>query len=230
MPDTKNFPYNSVNPNPNPKNMKTMQTHKHIATKLVAAGAAILLTAGLVGAVFAADKSAAKGKSVELKLDGSLTVVLDAARNGLPAKTKLMATAPFAEYYLTPVVDGIKRRKDLSWQEAAWASEEEDSMHGIEVHLGQPQRGGRFQVTWAYDTNGDEKVRWWASRDYVIQVKEKAGDEWQTVADVKNNQSVVSSHPLPETAYSFVRIYQLAGGGHPSRPNLMWVGQIEVVD
>ena len=210
--------------------MKTMRNHNQLATKLVASGAAMLLAAALFGAVFAAEKTVAKSKSVELKMDGSLTVVLDAARNGLPAKTKLMATAPYAEYYLTPVVDGIKRRKDLSWQEAAWASEEDDTPHGIEVQLGQPQRGGRFQVTWAYDTNGDEKVRWWVSRDYVVQVKEKAGDEWQTVADIKNNQSVVSSHPLPETAFSFVRIYQVAGGGHPSRPNLMWVGQIEVVD
>lgn len=207
-----------------------MQTPRRLITQLAVPGAAVLLASALIGGVLAAEKPAAKTKSVELKLDNSLTVVLDSSRNGLPAKTRLLATAPFLEYYLTPVVDGIKRRKDLSWQEAAWASEEDDSPHGIEIQLGQAQRGGRFQVTWAYDTNGDEKVQWWVSRDYVIQVKGKAGDEWQTIADVKNNQSVVSSHPLPETSFSFIRIYQLAGGGHPSRPNLMWVGQVELVE
>ena len=84
-------------------------------------------------------------------------------------------------------------------------------------------------MTWAYDANSDDKVRWWISRNYVIEVKEKAGDEWKTVVEVKNNQSVVGSYPLPETPFGFLRIYQLAGGGHPARPNLMWVGQLEWV-
>ena len=148
----------------------------------------------------------------------------------MPAKTKLISTPSFLEYSLAPVVDGIKKRQDLSWQEAAWASDEAESPHGIEIQLSKPQRGGRFQVTWAYDANSDGNVRWWVSRNYVVQVKEKAGDDWKTVADVKNNQSVVGSYPLPEAPVSFVRIYQLAGGGHASRPNLMWVGQLELVD
>ena len=199
-----------------------------IITKLALTTFAVLLTPSLAVSLSAADKPAASAKAVELKLDSNTAVVLDAARNGFPAKTKLIATEPYPDYQLTPVVDGIKQRKDLSPQEAAWASAEDDTAHGIEIQLSQPQRGGRFQVTWAYDTNGPESVRWYFSRDYVIQIKDKAGDEWKTAVEVKNNQSIVGCYPLPETAFSFVRILQTAGGGHAQRPNLMWVGQLEV--
>ncbi len=201
-----------------------------ISTLIASASVALLLVTIPTRSIRAADSEAPKAKAVELQLENDSAVVLDADRNGLPAKTKLIATAPYPEYLLAPVVDGNKKRKDLGWQEAAWASAEDDSTHGIEIQLSKPQRGGRFQVTWAYDTNGDEKVSWWVSRDYVIQVKEKASDDWKTVVAVKNNQSIVGCYPLPDTPFSFLRIYQLAAGGHPARPNLMWVGQIELME
>ncbi len=200
-----------------------------IVTKLALTTLAVLLAQSLTVSLCAADKPAANTKAVELKLDNGNAVSLDTSRNGFPGKTKLIATAPFPDYSLTPVVDGIKQRKDLSPQEAAWASEEEETPHGIEIQLSQPQRGGRFQVTWAYDTNGSESVRWWVSREFVIQVKDKSGDEWKTVVEVKHNQSIVGCYPLPESSFSFVRIFQSAGGGHPQRPNLMWVGQLELL-
>lgn len=199
-----------------------------IVTKLALTTLAVLLTQSLTVSLRAADQPAASAKAVELKLDSNTAMVLDASRNGFPAKSKLTATEPYPDYVLTPVVDGIKQRKDLSPQEAAWASAEDDTTHGIEIQLSQPQRGGRFQVTWAYDTNGPEDTRWWVSRAFVIQVKDKAGDAWKTAVEVKHNQSVVGCYPLPESAFSFVRIYQLPGGGHAQRPNLMWVGQLEL--
>lgn len=191
---------------------------------------AVLLSQTLSNPVCAAEKESPKAKSVELSLDSGAAVVLDADRNGMPAKTKLIPTTSYEGYSLSPVVDGNKKRHALEWAEAAWASEESESPHGIEIQLSKPQRGGRFQVTWAYDTNGDPNVRWWTSRHYVIQVKDKSGDDWKTVVEVKNNQSVVGSYALPQTPSSFLRIYQVAGGGHEGRPNIMWVGQLEFVD
>lgn len=173
---------------------------------------------------------AAESKAPALSLDSGGAVVLNTGRNGMPAKTKLIPTASYDGYSLSPVVDGNKQRQEMEWVDAAWASEEDGSPHGIEIQLSQPRRGGRFQVTWAYDTNGDPNVQWWPSRNYVIQVKTTADAEWKTVIEVKNNQSVVGSYALPQTSFSFVRIYQTAGGGHEGRPNLMWVGQLELVD
>ena len=200
-----------------------------LVTKLTFVSSVIMLIAALAPPTVAGAEPATKAGAVELKLDSSMAMVLATNRNGLPAKTRIIATEPFLEYYLTPVVDGIKQRADLSWQEAAWASAEDETPHGIEIQLSRPQRGGRFQITWAYDANGEEKIPWYASRDYVIQLKDKAADAWETVAEVKGNRSVIGSHPLPDKPFSFLRIYQLAGGGHPARPNLMWVGQIELI-
>jgi hypothetical protein len=201
-----------------------------LITITTAVALTLLLRLGLTHSLCAAEKEAPKGKWVELALDSNSAVVLDADRNGMPAKTKLITTASYDSYSPAPLVDGIKKRKDLGPQDAAWASEEEANPHGIEIQFPQPRQGGRFQVTWAYDANGDEKVHWWSSRDYVIQVKDKASDDWKTVVEVKNNQSAIGCYPLPETPFRFLRIYQLAGGGHPGRPNLMWVGQLELME
>jgi hypothetical protein len=207
-----------------------MSPNHRLVITAATATLAVLLVHNLVNAVGAAEKAAPKPKAVELSLDSGSAVVLEGDRNGMPAKTKLIPTASFQEYSLAPVVDGVKKRQDLTWQEAAWASEEDESPHGIEIQLSKPQRGGRLQVTWAFDTNSDSDVRWWVSRNYVIQVKDKAGDDWKTVLEVKNNQSVVGSYALPDAPFSFIRIYQLAGGGHAARPNIMWVGQLELTD
>jgi hypothetical protein len=213
-----------------PRKLPTRLLNIQNLTKLAAASLALLLIQMLAGPIGAADKAAPKAKTVELTLDADAAVVLDADRNGLPAKTKLIPTASYDGYSLAPVVDGVKKRTDLGWQDAAWASAEDENPHGIEIQFSRPQHGGRFQVTWAYDANDDSHVRWWISRHYVIQVKDKAGDDWKTVVEVKNNQSVVGSYPLPETPFSFLRIYQLPEGGHAQRPNLMWVGQVELVE
>jgi hypothetical protein len=212
-----------------------MQTQRTLLRSAAILALALWLAQPLATSVRAADKQepkaqAPKAKAVELQLDNESALILDTNRNGMPAKTKIIPTASYEAYLLAPIVDGNKKRKDLSWQEAAWASVEDESAHGLEIQLSQPQHGGRFQVTWAYDANGAEVTTWWASRDYVIQVKNEAGDDWKTVADVKNNQSTISSHPLPEKPFRFLRIYQLAGGGHPSRPNIMWIGQVELAD
>jgi hypothetical protein len=207
-----------------------MLTDNRLLATALTATLAVLLAQALTTTVGAAELDPPKSKALELPLDSGAAVVLDADRNGMPAKTKLIPTPSFEGYSLAPVVDGIKKRQDLGPMEAAWASAEDESPHGIEIQFNQPRRGGRFQVTWAYDTNGDPNVRWWSSRHFVIQVKAKAGDDWKTVVEVKNNQSVVGSYPLPEAPFSFLRIYQLAGGGHAGRPNLMWVGQLELAD
>lgn len=167
---------------------------------------------------------------VELQLDTSTTVVLDKEINGLPAKTKLISTPSFQDYSLAPVVDGIKKRKELGWQECSWASEENESPHGIEIRFSEPHRGGRFQVTWAYDIYNEEHGKWWTSRDYVIQIKGKKDDAWKTVIAVKNNQSTVGSYPLPDEPIGYLRIYQLPGGGPADRPNIMWIAQVELLD
>ena len=206
----------------NPVNSRSTMSRTAKFAKLTSAIALSLSLVALSATSRAADP--------EVKIDASTAVEIKKEINGLPAGSKVTSTAGYEDYALAPVVDGIKKRKDLGWQEGSWASAEDETVHGIEIHLAKPQRGGRFQVSWGYDIHNEENGKWWVSRDYVVQIKEKAGDAWKTVVAVKGNQSVIGSYSLPDVAFGFVRIYQLPGGGHADRPNIMWVGQIEIAD
>jgi hypothetical protein len=162
---------------------------------------------------------------IEVELDPVSAIVLKKGINGFPENTKVISTTCNGIYTLAPVVDGIKKRKELDWLEGSWASIEDDDTHAIEVQLGKPLSGGRFQITWAYD-HDDYKF----SRSYVIQVKDKADGVWKNVIWVKDNQSIVSSYALPKEPFSFIRIAQPKGGGPDERANILWVGQIEITD
>lgn len=162
---------------------------------------------------------------IEVTLDPVSAIVLKKAINGFPENTKVISTTCNGIYTLAPVIDGIKKRKELDWLEGSWASIEDDDTHAIEIQLGKPLSGGRFQITWAYD-HDDYKF----SRSYVIQVKDKADGVWKNVIWVKDNQSIVSSYVLPKEPFSFIRIAQPKGGGPDDRANILWVGQIEITD
>lgn len=162
---------------------------------------------------------------IEVTLDPASAIVIKKAINGFPENTKVISTTCNGIYTLAPVVDGIKKRKELDWLDGSWASIEDDDTHAIEVQLGKPLRGGRFQITWAYD-HDDYKI----SRTYIIQVKDKADGVWKNVIWVKDNQSIVSSYVLPKEPFSFIRIAQPKGGGPDDRANILWVGQIEIID
>jgi len=207
------------------KNPVNSRSPVHRTTRFAKLTSAIALSLALV-----ALSATTRAADPEVKIDPSTAVEIKKEINGLPAGSKVISTAGYEEYALAPVVDGIKKRKDLGWQECSWASAEDETTHGIEIQLAKPQRGGRFQVTWAYDIHNADNGKWWVSRDYVVQIKEKAGEAWKTVATVKGNQSLIGSYPLPDVAFGFVRIYQLPGGGDPDRPNIMWVGQVEIAD
>lgn len=205
------------------------------ATRLVIGGTVVtcLMFISLPASSVRAEQEAAASSnstSVELSLDTRTEVVLKKDINGMPAGTKVISTRSFHEYSLAPVVDGIEKRKGLGWKECSWASEETAAAHGIEIQFSKPQYGGRFQVTWAYDAYNSDNGKWWISRNYVIQIKEKAADAWKTVIEVQNNQSAVGSYPLPKEAIGYLRIYQVAPGGHLTRPNIMWVGQVELTE
>jgi hypothetical protein len=56
----------------------------------------------------------------------------------------------------------------------------------------------------------------------------EASDAWKTVADVEGNQAPVSSHALPAEPFGFIRLCQLPGGGDSTRPNILWIGHLEL--
>lgn len=192
-----------------------------------------VLTLGILGCTLAivaqdaATTKPAKGALKEMVLDESKAFTLKAEKNGFPANTKLIPSGNFDDNYVVEVlVDGKKNRKEMPWQEAAWASAETEEPQGIQINLGKPMQGGRFQVAFAYDAGS-----WYTSRNFRVQVKAKETDAWKDVAVVDNNKSVIGSFVLPEDeSFSFIRLYQPVGGGYVDRPNLLWLGQIEITE
>jgi hypothetical protein len=173
-------------------------------------------------------KKTAPAKDVlkDLPMDEETAITLAADRNGFPAGAKVIPTGTYEGYSLKPVVDGRRMRKELTWQEGAWASEGGNVPQALVIHLPDPRKGGSFQVTFCHDCS-----TWYPARNFRVQVRNQASEPWKDVVVVENNLSTVVSYPWPEfEPYSFIRLYQPANGGAARRPTLMWLGQIELVD
>lgn len=154
----------------------------------------------------------------------SMSFTLPEAVNGFPAGTVVMPSSCYGGYTVKAVVDGIANRSAMHWSEAAWASAE---VQGEDVWLAfefdKPKQGGRLKITWATD-QGKAQI----SQRYRVQIK--IDGEWQDVVEATGQQINVSMHPLPDAAYSGIRIHQPAGGGATSRPNLMWIAQVQCIE
>jgi hypothetical protein len=146
---------------------------------------------------------------------------LPESANGFAMNTLIMPSSCYGGYSVKPVIDGIANRSVLHWSEAAWASAE---IAGEDVWLAfvfdTPQSGGKLKITWATDQS---KV--FISQRYRVQIK--VNDQWVDVVDAASEHMPVSVHPLPDTPYMGIRIYQSAGGGPVERPNIMWIAQVQ---
>lgn len=113
---------------------------------------------------------------------------------------------------------------DHCLNDVSWASAETSAPHWIEVRLPKPHTIHRVAVYWAF--YGSTRH---SSRQYEIQSWD--GKEWQRVAEVRNLEDTrVTLTDFPPVTTDRLRICQPAGMGHPSRPNLMWVGEVKVYE
>lgn len=141
--------------------------------------------------------------------------------NGFPMNTVVMPSSCFGGYEVKSVIDGIANRASLHWSESAWASAE---VEGEDVWLSfefdAPLSGGKLEIIWATDQS-----QFYVSQKYFIQVKRN--DHWQDIVEASGEHMPVSIHALPQKSYQGIRIYQSAGNGSKTRPNLMWIAQVK---
>jgi hypothetical protein len=156
----------------------------------------------------------------------TLSVKLDAARNGFPAGTIVRPDSCYLGYTAAAVVDGIQDRSKLHWTKAAWASEEDPATpHGLAFILGQRvSGGGKLRVTFAFDNK-----QWFPSRKFAVEVQDRADGPWQLIYRADDNRNHTVDLPLPAKPIAAIRITQDANGASESRPALMWVQQVELV-
>ncbi len=141
------------------------------------------------------------------------------------ADIKMRTDSAFAGYEMLDALnDGIKRvpgahcRNDVSW-----ASAEVPGEHWLEVTLPQPKKLKEVTIYWASYGGSDH-----TSQKLAVQVPAESG--WRTIA-----QSPEDGHPPHESTtlrfapleVSKFRVLQANHGGPTSRPDIMWVVEIE---
>ena len=154
----------------------------------------------------------------------ALKITLDTARDGFAAGTDVTPSSTFMGYQVATVVDGIADRSKLDWSKQAWASAEQpDTEQSLLFELPRPIQAAALKITFATD-NGQPH----ASRNFSVMVRADARSPWQTVAAPTGQEELVFSCPLPAVPVQQIRIVQAPGGGSASRPDLMWVQQVQL--
>ncbi len=143
----------------------------------------------------------------------------------LKADIVVKVDSNFSSYpSLAPLTDGFNRLSGSgSGNDVTWASAEVTGDHWIDVTLPKAVPLSEVTLYWAY-TGGT----FYTSQNIEIQVA--AGDGWKTVAkspaeglqEGRNNtikfNTVTTDH---------FRVYQPSGGGPASRPEIMWLAEVE---
>jgi polysaccharide biosynthesis protein PelA len=150
----------------------------------------------------------------------TLSVTLDAPRNGFVPGTQVVPSNCFGGYTVDPLVDGIEDRSKLDWYKAEWASAENGQPVWLEIRLPESRAGGTLRIDWQKSN---------LSRAFTVQTKPSADGPWVDARKITANREAVTNVPLPTEPYRFIRVYQEPGGGSEGRPHLMWMAQIKLL-
>ena len=137
-------------------------------------------------------------------------------------KVDLKVDSHYPEYpSAAPLIDGVRKLPGSSaGNDVTWASAETAADHWIQVRLPHPVTVREATIHWARPAV--------ASRSVHIQIP--AGDGWRTVADTPvggyGTRETMTWRFAPVTT-DCLRFFQPAGSGPASRPNLMWVTEVE---
>ena len=143
----------------------------------------------------------------------------------MPQGTTVIVDSNYAGYGAEPLTDGKTNPRGTDWAQRAWASDENAGPHWIELRLPQATPVRAVRVWWAEDAGELH-----ASRQVEAQARE--GGEWRAVTgqevqpDAEPGVTVIH---LPPKAVKELRIHQAPHGGSASRPDLMWVTEVELV-
>lgn len=149
--------------------------------------------------------------------------ILDPSNLALAANgASLSADSSFAGYTTARIIDGIRNLEGLSWDLAGWASKDNGQDHWVEISLAKESQVKTVQIFWCLD-NGELKssvayhIQYWDGKDWITAFEEKAGAQKVPETKIDVNFSTTK-----------VRYFQSAGGGPANRPNIAWIGEIEL--
>lgn len=139
--------------------------------------------------------------------------------------TELLADSHFIGYdSLACLQDGdVKLPGHTLPGSISWASAETNSPHWVEVQFGRRRTIKEVTIYWANYTHELH-----TSKAIEIQIPE--GDGWNAVYESLpegEKESVCTTAEFAPVTVTGFRVYQPAGAGSPSRPDLMWLAEIE---
>ena len=118
------------------------------------------------------------------------------------------------------LIDGINTNDGLFT--STWASAERDEPHWVELTLPRPTQVDEVRIYWALYQDQSH-----VSRHHLIQAWQNKA--WKTIIEISNEpDGSCKVHTFPALTTSKLRIWQPTGGGSAGRPDLMWLGEIEV--
>jgi len=140
-------------------------------------------------------------------------------------KATVKADSSFQDYDIIHVIDGYTNDSRLEWNVSAWASLELPVEHWVEIDLPTPKKVKKVVVYWALDsgkyyTSKEVKVQYFFQgywKDLGVIKTDGQGNVHKSVLNIKN----------PEVGRQF-RFFQPSGQGSQSRPDLMWIAEIEL--
>lgn len=129
----------------------------------------------------------------------------------------------FAGYSVQALRDGIIDPTGLDWSESAWASSDIAVPHWIEARWKTPQHIRSVAIHWAED-NGI----YYRSQNYRLQYrKDGSWTDWPATQRETTETIDTYTSPTPITTDA-LRLWQEPTSGHPARPDLLWLREIDV--
>ena len=148
----------------------------------------------------------------------------DPRRKGNIAREAQVAVdSSYSGYDPSPINDGFVEVADKHWTAQAWASEEHNREHFIELKFEEARTVEKVVIYWSED-GGIPRT----SREVQLQIPQ--GVAWKTIRTIKGDTPVPVTDVVlkrPVTAKKF-RLFQPARKGPKHRNGLMWVREIEV--
>ncbi|MBN2089994.1 endo alpha-1,4 polygalactosaminidase [candidate division KSB1 bacterium] len=143
------------------------------------------------------------------------------AQNG----AAIHVSSTFPGYTVEPLNDGIRQSKDLYWALAAWASEETDAEHWVEVELAETAPLDSIRIYWAfmdptYAASQFYTIYGWFSNQWN-ELLYYQDHQTNREADVFKIESPISMEKI--------KIVQSPEKGPVERPKLFWIAEIEVL-
>ena len=131
--------------------------------------------------------------------------------------TRIEVSSTYPKYKIYPLTDGQTARQ-IYYSYAAWASADISGMPQFADFIFQKEESVNLVSVW------------WEKPPREIEIFAKKGGEWHLLLRkaIPENEDW-SNIPLPENSRAeAVRVRMPAGKGHPSRPNLLWIREVEI--